>query len=174
MGTFTLYIRQFRGKDIECVGQTTQPSTVEPSITEEVEEEIDIVKEQTPAAKKLSTSKSTMNITDRIAKQKEMMDNGINKADKVKVAITSIDQINKELLETKPRMSKDPEKWINKGGKITIDENRTWTYHDWEGNSVSYPDGYPDFKAAGMVKQEVPIGKFEGWNNDFPKADKLA
>ena len=174
VGTFTLYIRQFRGKDIECVGQTTQPSTVEPSITEEVEEEIDIVKEQTPAAKKLSTSKSTMNITDRIAKQKEMLDNDINKADKVKVAITSIDQINKELLETKPRMSKDPEKWINKGGKITIDENRTWTYHDWEGNSVSYPDGYPDFKAAGMVKQEVPIGKFEGWNKDFPKADKLA
>jgi hypothetical protein len=24
------------------------------------------------------------------------------------------------------------------------------------------------------VKQEVPIGKFEGWNKDFPKADELA
>lgn len=51
VGTFTLYVRQFRGKDIECVGQTTQPSTVEPSITEEVKEEIEVAKEQSPVTK---------------------------------------------------------------------------------------------------------------------------
>ena len=36
------------------------------------------------------------------------------------------------------------------------------TYNDWEGNSVSYPGGYPDFKAAGLVIQEVDIGAFKG------------
>jgi len=78
VGTFTLYIRQFRGKDIECIGQTSRPSTVESSITEEVKEEIEVAKEQSPVAEKVSTSKSAMSITDRIAKQKEMMDNGTN------------------------------------------------------------------------------------------------
>ncbi len=50
---------------------------------------------------------------------------------------------------------------LTKGGTIKIDEQDTWRYTDWEGNSVSYPGGYPDFKSAGMVKQEVQIGKFE-------------
>lgn len=45
-----------------------------------------------------------------------------------------------------------------KNGTISIDENGVWTYHDWEGNSVSYPNGYPDFKSADMVRQEAPIG----------------
>lgn len=174
VGTFTLYVRQFRGKDIECVGEATQPSTVESSVLEEIDEEIEVAKKQTPVAKNISISKSAMSFTDRIAKQKEMKDNSIIKTATTKIEITSKEQIDKKLLETKPKMSKDPEKWINKGGKITIDETGTWTYHDWEGNSVSYPDGYPDFKSAGMVKQEVPIGKFEVWNKDFPKADKLA
>lgn len=39
---------------------------------------------------------------------------------------------------------------------------------------MSYPDEYPDFKSAGMVIQEVPIGKFESYYKDFQKADELA
>jgi hypothetical protein len=39
---------------------------------------------------------------------------------------------------------------------------------------VSYPGGYPDFKAAEMVKQEVDIGDFESYPKDFAKADELA
>ncbi len=174
VGTFTLYVRQFRGKDIDCGGDATQPRTVETSVVDEDDEKIEVAKEQTPVDKNTSSSKSVMSFTDRIAKRKEIKDNSITKTDKAKTEITSKEQIDKKLLETKPKMSKDPEKWINKGGKITIDETGTWAYHDWEGNSVSYPDGYPDFKSAGMVKQEVPIGKFEGWNKDFPKADILA
>ena len=77
VGTFTLYVRQFRGKNIECIGQTSRPSVETSSVIEEVEKEIDVVKEQTPIAAIASSSKSTMSITDRIAKQKEMMDNGI-------------------------------------------------------------------------------------------------
>ncbi|MEB3749264.1 hypothetical protein EP10_000103 [Geobacillus icigianus] len=83
-------------------------------------------------------------------------------------------KFTKEELATKPKNSPDPDKWQKKGGKITIDENGTWTYHDWEGNSVTYLGGYPDFKGAGMVKQEVQIGKFESYDKDFAKADKLA
>lgn len=84
--------------------------------------------------------------------------------------------LTKEQRANKPPYAKDPDKWYNSGGKITIDKNGTWTYHDWEKppNSVSYPDGYPDFKSAGLVKQEVAIGKFEGYQKDFLKADKEA
>lgn len=82
--------------------------------------------------------------------------------------------LTKEQLANKPKNSPDPDKWAKKGGHITVDEKGTWTYHDWEGNSVSYPDGFPDFKSAGMVKQEVQIGNFEGYGKDLPKADELA
>lgn len=63
--------------------------------------------------------------------------------------------------------------WYGKNGTISIDENGVWTYHDWEGNSVSYPNGYPDFKSAGMVRQEAPIGPFVERSKDFAKARKM-
>ena len=79
-----------------------------------------------------------------------------------------------EQLKSKPKNSPNPEKWFEKKGTITIDKDGVWTYNDWQGNSVNYPDGYPDFKSAGMVKQEVNIGTFQGYSKDFPKADKMA
>lgn len=85
VATFTLYVRQFRGKDIECIGQTSRPSTEVSSTVEEVEKEIDVVKQQNLIAATSSGSKSTMSITDRIAKQKEIMDNGITNEGKVKM-----------------------------------------------------------------------------------------
>lgn len=63
--------------------------------------------------------------------------------------------------------------WYGKNGTISIDENGVWTYHDWEGNSVFYPNGYPDFKSAGMVRQEAPIGPFVERNKDFAKAREM-
>lgn len=53
-------------------------------------------------------------------------------------------------------------------------EDGIWTYHHPDGHSVRYHDGYPDFKSAGLVKQEVDIGGFEDYNIDFKKADELA
>jgi hypothetical protein len=97
VGTFTLYVRQFRGKDIEYIGQTSRPSTVESSITEEVKEEIEVAKEQSPVAEKVSTSKSAMSITDRIAKQKEMMDNGTNDDNIMVPSKADLDAYRKEL-----------------------------------------------------------------------------
>jgi hypothetical protein len=80
----------------------------------------------------------------------------------------------KEELRTKPKNSPDPEKWQKKGGSITIDDKDTWTYQNKDGHSVTYTDGFPDFKTAGHVKQEVEIGRFKDYNTDFKKADELA
>ena len=88
------------------------------------------------------------------------------------------EQFTKELRKKKPKYSPSIDKWLggNLGGvgTISIAQNGVWTYHDREGHSVSYPDEYPDFKSAGMVIQEVPIGKFESYYKDFQKADELA
>ncbi|UOQ92229.1 cytoplasmic protein [Halobacillus shinanisalinarum] len=81
-------------------------------------------------------------------------------------------KFTKEQPANKPKNAPNPERWLNKGGTIKIDEQDTWRYTDWEGNSVSYPDGYADFKSSGMVKQEVR--KFQNYDKDFAKADKLA
>ncbi|WHY96652.1 T7SS effector LXG polymorphic toxin [Peribacillus simplex] len=56
-----------------------------------------------------------------------------------------VEDVTKEILKTKPMNSPIPEKWYKKGGKISIDDNGTWTYTNKSGISVSYPNGYPDF-----------------------------
>lgn len=80
-GTFTLYIRQIVGKEIECIGQTAQQvSTVVSKTIEDGEEITDTEQEpKQPIANvlNLGTKKSSMSFTDRIAKQKEMPDNSI-------------------------------------------------------------------------------------------------
>ncbi len=88
-------------------------------------------------------------------------------------AYKSSADIPKDILDTKPKNSPDVNKWYNKGGKISVDADGTWTYYDWEGNKVSYTDGYPDFKSAGMVNQEADIGPFQGRNKDFQTAKDL-
>jgi lipopolysaccharide export LptBFGC system permease protein LptF len=79
-----------------------------------------------------------------------------------------------DLLKTKPKNSPNPQKWLDKNGKITIDKDGTWNYTNSKGQNVKYPNGYPDFKEAGLVKQEVDIGKFDNYTSDFKKADSLA
>ncbi|HDR3892590.1 MULTISPECIES: HNH endonuclease [Bacillus] len=85
-------------------------------------------------------------------------------------------KFTEEQLSTKPLYSRNPEKWQKKGGKIEISEEGIWTYIDWEipPNRVSYPGGFPNFKSAGLVRQEVPIGEFNRYDIDFAKADELA
>ncbi|WP_121641046.1 T7SS effector LXG polymorphic toxin [Virgibacillus sp. Bac330] len=82
----------------------------------------------------------------------------------------------KEQLASKPPYSRDPIKWQKKGGGIEINEHGIWTYIDWEvpPNKVSYPNGFPDFKSAGLVIQEVQLRKFKSYSADFEVADKLA
>ena len=86
---------------------------------------------------------------------------------------TNSSDITKDIRQNKPLNSPNIDTWYEKNGSISIDKNGVWTYHDWEGNSVSYPEGYPDFKSAGLVRQEAPIGPFVDRNKDFAKAREL-
>ena len=86
----------------------------------------------------------------------------------------SKNDLTSTLLETKPKNSPNPQKWLDKQGKISIDKQGVWSYTNDKGQTVKYPDGYPDFKGAGLVRQEVDIGKFKDYITDFKKADALA
>ncbi|MFR3730498.1 HNH endonuclease [Lacrimispora sp.] len=83
------------------------------------------------------------------------------------------DSIPKNILDTKPKNSPNPEKWLNNGGKVEI-ENDVWKYTNKDGVTVKYNNGYPNFKEAGQVKQEVDIGEFKDYRTDFERADELA
>ncbi|NJN38871.1 MAG: cytoplasmic protein [Acaryochloridaceae cyanobacterium CSU_3_4] len=71
-----------------------------------------------------------------------------------------------DIYSGKPLYAPDPAKWRKKGG--TIDEN--WTYTDWDGNSVPYVDGFPDYKAGGYVRAEVKIKQKGNRTTDFTDA----
>jgi len=82
-------------------------------------------------------------------------------------------QIPDYVLKTKPLNSPVAADWLNNGGKISI-ENGTWKYTNPQGASVSYINGFPDFKGSGHVVQEVDIGGFRNRTADSRVADKLA
>lgn len=84
-GSFTLYVKQFFGKDIECVGPTDKPSAVVMSAVEKVEEVLEEVKKLTPIVEKVTKKKSVMSITDRIAKQKKIGDNVVTEGNGVDI-----------------------------------------------------------------------------------------
>lgn len=87
---------------------------------------------------------------------------------------TDLDNFDKSFIKrTKPSHSPRVEKWLNNGGTIDISKDETWTLTNSEGISVSYPNGYPDFKTAGLVDGEVNIGKFVERGADIRKAKKL-
>ena len=89
------------------------------------------------------------------------------------VTFTQGSTIPDEVLKTKPLYSPDANKWMINGGRITV-ENGAWKYTDAQGISVTYINGYPDFKGSGHVKQEVDIGPFSNRSADFKIADQLA
>jgi hypothetical protein len=78
-----------------------------------------------------------------------------------------------EILKTKPKYSPIANKWLDNGGQITI-ENGDWKYTNAQGTSVTYENGYPNFKGSGHVKQEVDIGGFRNRPSDFRHADQIA
>jgi len=69
-------------------------------------------------------------------------------------------------------------KWFEKGGSVHSEiEGRTWVYSDWEGNTVRYPNGHPDFTPFERQQIDVPDLKGNHGKNpggDFGKADALA
>jgi hypothetical protein len=126
-GTFTLYVKQFLRKDIECDGPTAKATFEKVSSIEEVEEAVEEaveeVKKQSSIDEKSTKRKSVMSITDRIAKQKKMGDNntGVNEVDKdgtqPRYGDRRIsDELYDELRARTP--SKKIQKMVNKGNKI--------------------------------------------------------
>jgi len=97
-------------------------------------------------------------------------DNGYNE----NVKQLAIENLTKDILKNKPKYSPNPKKWLNRGGKITVDEYNVWTYINSDGVSVKYINGYPDYKSAGLVVQEVDIGEFKNRKHDANKANALA
>jgi hypothetical protein len=81
-------------------------------------------------------------------------------------------KIPAELLDAKPSNSPAVNKWLNGGGKIEIN-NGTWKYTNPQGISVTYKNGFPDFKGSGHVVQEANIGGFTDYYRDFKNADMI-
>jgi len=66
-----------------------------------------------------------------------------------------------------------PDKWIEKGGKVQNHPDGRVTYTDKSGRSVTYSrEGYPDFKEAGYVKDEVTINMKGNHTTDPADADR--
>jgi hypothetical protein len=65
----------------------------------------------------------------------------------------------------KPPYSPDPVRWVNEGGTYSINEDGSWTYTDWEGNAVTYTNGYPDFSSYTRQSVEVPFSGDRGMDN---------
>lgn len=83
----------------------------------------------------------------------------------------------KEQLATKPSYSPAPEKWTKKGGTVKIDEKGTWVYTNKKGQTVRYPDGYPDFTPYShpTVKPvEIDIASPTNRPLDYKNANKKA
>ncbi|WP_309244860.1 HNH endonuclease [Bacillus sp. WMMC1349] len=88
-----------------------------------------------------------------------------------------LDDFTKEIMETKPMNSPVPEKWYKKGGDISIDSDGTWTYTNKKGESVSYPNGYPDFSKyfhPTVKPVEIEVAKPKNPQDDFKAANKKA
>ncbi|WP_200416166.1 T7SS effector LXG polymorphic toxin [Virgibacillus salexigens] len=86
-------------------------------------------------------------------------------------------QFTKEQLATKPSYSPAPDKWTKKGGTVKIDEDGTWIYTNKRGQTVRYPDGYPDFTeyAHPTVKPvEIEIASPTNRPLDYKNANKKA
>ena len=68
----------------------------------------------------------------------------------------------------------NPKKWRKRGGRIINHRDGRVTYIDWEGNRVTYTGNFPDFKAAGLVRQEVKISMKGNYTTDLADAEATA
>ena len=95
-------------------------------------------------------------------------------SDEERTAADAYGLVAKADFTNKPKYSPNPEKWVKNNGTVEVDEMGIWTYTNSSGQSVRYKNQYPDFKEAGVVRQEVNIGEFKNYSSDFKRADELA
>ncbi|MBC1458843.1 T7SS effector LXG polymorphic toxin [Listeria newyorkensis] len=81
---------------------------------------------------------------------------------------------SKKLMATKPMNSPVPDKWIKKGGSISIDGKGTWSYTNTKGQTVKYPNGYPDFseyRHPGVKPVQIEFANPTSRPNDYKAAN---
>ena len=83
----------------------------------------------------------------------------VKKDMEIKSKQISLEYITPEIEVSKPRYSPDIKKWLDAGGKLSIDFYGNWIYTNFKKQSVVYINGYPDFKKSGFVLQEVNSAK---------------
>ncbi|WP_052421973.1 HNH endonuclease [Paenibacillus sp. FSL P4-0081] len=94
----------------------------------------------TPALPKTSVQQQYIDAMDEMGGGSGRIE-GVGK----KIGRLELSDFSEEIMATKPKYARIPEKWYAKGGHISIDENGVWTYTNKSGVSVSYPNGFPDF-----------------------------
>lgn len=85
--------------------------------------------------------------------------------------------ISKKIMATKPMNSPVPEKWIKKGGSISIDGKGTWSYTNTKGQTVKYKNGYPDFLEYShptIKPVKIPVAIPKNPQADFKLANQLS
>lgn len=168
-GTFTLYVRQLFKKEIEVSSEETNIPIS--NAVAEVAEKVEEVEQKAVTIVTPTLMKKNSKITDKLDKMKETRDN--SKGRKL-----NLEDFTDEILETKPMNSPAPEKWLGKkGGSIFIDDNGTWTYMNKQGQSISYPNGYPDFSEythPTIPPVEIDVASPKNPQADFKAANEKA
>src|SRR5690625_1581462 len=88
-----------------------------------------------------------------------------------------IHNLTKKQLATKPKHSPTPDKWVQNGGKVKVNDKGTWTYTNKKGQSVSYPNGFPDFSKYVHPKVKpvtIKVNKPKNHQKDYRRANKEA
>ncbi|WP_228469527.1 HNH endonuclease [Paenibacillus sp. JNUCC31] len=88
-----------------------------------------------------------------------------------------LSDFTEEIMATKPKYARIPEKWYAKGGHISIDEKGVWTYTNKKGVSVSYPNGYPDFSKyyhPDVKPVKIEYAQPKNYPKDYEAANKEA
>ncbi|MFC9711519.1 HNH endonuclease [Paenibacillus sp. NPDC056933] len=88
-----------------------------------------------------------------------------------------LSDITEEIMATKPKYARIPEKWYAKGGHISIDEKGVWTYTNKSGISISYPNGFPDFSKyyhPNVKPVKIEYAQPKNYPKDYEAANKEA
>ncbi len=80
---------------------------------------------------------------------------------------------NKFNEKNKPKYAPTIKKWEEKNGVISVSKNGVWKYTDWDGNSVTYVNGFPVFPKK-YIRQQVDIDMKCNYTTDFTEANKNA
>jgi hypothetical protein len=81
---------------------------------------------------------------------------------------------SRKLVQKKPENSPNIQKWLKNKGSFKWSDDGTWEFTDREKNTVRYPDGFPDFAAAGFVTYDVTIEYKSNPTADKVEADRVA